>query len=369
MRVAGAAIATLLVVSAGVANAAPQLDKVTLPKGFVIETWAEGVPTARQMVLGPKGTLFVGTMRFGAKPDEGKVYAVRTVNGKREVKTLLTGLNNPNGVAILNGNLYVAENHQIRRYDNIEANLASVPKPVEVAKLPPEAHHGWRYIAFGPDNKLYVGIGAPCNVCDKDKDGYAQIWRMNPDGSGREVVARGVRNTVGFTWQPKTNTFWFTDNGRDEMGDNVPDCELNKLSKVGENFGFPACHAGSVRDPDFGKLGTCGQYTAPALKLGPHVAPLSAKFYTGTQFPEAYRGSLFVAQHGSWNRSQPIGYRIMQVKLDGERITGYEPFATGFLQPDGKVLGRPVDLLVLADGSMLVSDDQEGVIYRISYKG
>jgi glucose/arabinose dehydrogenase len=369
MRSAGAVFATLFVVAGGIANAAPQLDKVKLPAGFTIETWAQGVPLARQMVLGSKGTLFVGTMRFGGKPDEGKVYTVRTVNGKREVKTLISGLNNPNGVAIHGGNLYVAEIHRIRRYDNIEANLSALSKPVEIAKLPAETHHGWRYIAFGPDNKLYVSIGAPCNVCDKDKDGFAQIWRMNPDGSGREVVARGVRNSVGFTWAPKTNTFWFTDNGRDEMGDNVPDCELNKVSKVGEHFGFPACHAGSVPDPEFGKTGSCGQFTAPALKLGPHVAPLGAKFYTGTQFPAAYRGSMFIAQHGSWNRSQPIGYRIMQVKFDGERIAGYEPFASGFLQPDGKVLGRPVDLLVLADGSMLVSDDQEGVIYRISYKG
>jgi glucose/arabinose dehydrogenase len=368
MRLAGALAAGLFAV-AGAAVAAPQLDKVKLPAGFTIETWATNLPTARQMVLGPKGTLFVGTMRFGSKPDEGKVYAVRTVNGKREVTTILSGLNNPNGVAIHDGALYVAEIQRIRRYDNIEDNLTALPKPKEIAKLPSETHHGWRYIEFGPDNKLYVSIGGPCNVCDRDKDGFAQIWRMNPDGSGREVVARGVRNSVGFTWQPKTNTFWFTDNGRDEMGDNVPDCELNKLTKVGEHFGFPACHAGSVVDPEFGKVGACAQYTPPVVRLGPHVAPLAVKFYTGTKFPAQYQGAAFVAQHGSWNRSQPIGYRIMVVKLNGEKVAGYEEFATGWLQPDGKVLGRPVDLLVLADGSMLVSDDQEGVIYRISYQG
>jgi glucose/arabinose dehydrogenase len=356
-----------LALAACSAMAAPSLEGVKLPDGFQIEVWSDKVPLARQMAWGPKGTLFVGSMKFGAAPAD-KVYAVRTVNGKPVVSTLLTGLNNPNGVAVRNGALYVGEVNRIVRYDNIEANLAKPPKPVVITRLPTEQHHGWRYIAFGPDDKLYVSIGAPCNVCDKGDVGYAQILRMNPDGTGREPVAKGVRNSVGFDWQPKSNKLWFTDNGRDLMGDNVPDCELNRLDKVGDDFGFPYCHAGDVVDPEFGKLKGCSAAVAPALKLGPHVAPLSILFAGGNQFPASYQNTAFVAQHGSWNRSVPIGYRIMQVKLDGDRVVSYEPFVTGWLKADGKVAGRPVDLLWASDGSMLVSDDQEGAIYRISYK-
>jgi glucose/arabinose dehydrogenase len=349
------------------AFAAPSVEGVKLPPGFHIEVWAEGLPLAREMAVGSRGTVFVGSMRFGGTVAD-KVYVVRTVNGKRQVSTLLSGLNNPNGVALRNGSLYVAEVNRITRYDDIESHLDNPPKPVVITRLPTAQHHGWRYIAFGPDDKLYVPIGAPCNVCDKDAEGYARILRMDPDGKNRETIAHGVRNSVGFAWQPKTNKLWFTDNGRDMLGDNVPDCELNRLDKAGDHFGFPFCHAGSVADPEFGKLGSCSQAIAPALKLGPHVAPLGIRFYTGAQFPAGFRNTAFIAQHGSWNRSTPIGYRIMQVKLDGNQVTGYEPFATGWLRPDGKVTGRPVDLQLLRDGSMLVSDDQEGAIYRISYK-
>jgi glucose/arabinose dehydrogenase len=361
-----AGVGTVLALAAGSAVAAPSLEGVKLPPGFQIEVWTDQVPLAREMAWGPKGTLFVGTMKFG--PGADKVYAVRTVNGKPVVKTLLTGLNTPNGVAVRNGALYVAEINRIVRYDDIEANLDKPPKPVVITRLPTEQHHGWRYIAFGPDDKLYVAIGAPCNVCDKGDVGYAQILRMNPDGTGREPIAKGVRNSVGFSWQPKSNKFWFTDNGRDEMGDNVPDCELNRLDKVGDDFGFPYCHAGSVMDPEFGKLKGCSAAVAPALKLGPHVAPLAIRFVTGGQFPAAFQNTALIAQHGSWNRSVPIGYRIMQVKFDGDKVTGYEPFLTGWLKDDGKVTGRPVDLQWAPDGALLVSDDQEGAIYRISYK-
>jgi glucose/arabinose dehydrogenase len=237
-----------------------------------------------------------------------------------------------------------------------------------ITHLPTEQHHGWRYIAFGPDDKLYVAIGAPCNVCDKGDRGYAQILRMNPDGTGREPVAKGVRNSVGFAWAPKNSKLWFTDNGRDLLGDNVPDCELNRVDEVGKDYGFPYCHAGSVVDPEFGKLKGCSAAVAPALKLGPHVAPLAIRFYKRGQFPASYADTAFIAQHGSWNRSVPIGYRIMQVKLNGDKVVGYEPFLTGWLKSDGKVTGRPVDLQWASDGSLLVSDDQEGAIYRISYK-
>jgi glucose/arabinose dehydrogenase len=364
---AKAGVGTVLALAACSAFAAPSLEGVKLPPGFQIEVWADNVPLARQIAFGPKGTVFVGSMKFGAAPAD-KVYAIRTVNGKRVVSTLLTGLNNPNGVAVRNGALYVGEVNRIVRYDNIEANLEKPPQPVVVTRLPTEQHHGWRFIAFGPDDKLYVSIGAPCNVCDQGDKGYAQILRMNPDGTGREPVAKGVRNSVGFTWQPKSNKLWFTDNGRDLMGDNVPDCELNRLDKAGDDFGFPYCHAGDVVDPEFGKLKGCSAAVPPALKLGPHVAPLSVLFYTGKQFPAAYQSTAFIAQHGSWNRSVPIGYRIMQVKIDGDKVVSYEPFLTGWLKADGKVTGRPVDLQLLPDGSMLVSDDQEGALYRISYK-
>jgi glucose/arabinose dehydrogenase len=364
---AQAGIGMVLALAACSAFAAPSLEGVKLPPGFQIEVWTDKVPLARQMAFGPKGTVFVGSMKFGAAPAD-KVYAISTVNGKPVVKTLLTGLNNPNGVAVRNGALYVGEINRIVRYDNIEANLDKPPQPVVVTRLPTEQHHGWRYIAFGPDDKLYVSIGAPCNVCDKGDVGYAQILRMNPDGTGREPVAKGVRNSVGFAWQPKSNKLWFTDNGRDMLGDNVPDCELNRLDKVGDDFGFPYCHAGDVVDPEFGKLKGCSAAIAPALKLGPHVAPLSVRFYKSGQFPAAYANMALVAQHGSWNRSVPIGYRIMQVKLDGDKVIGYEPFLTGWLKADGKVTGRPVDLQWAQDGSLLVSDDQEGAIYRISYK-
>ncbi|HEY8508554.1 MAG TPA: sorbosone dehydrogenase family protein, partial [Steroidobacteraceae bacterium] len=365
VRRAAYAVAFAGVAAVSVASP-PDLSAVKLPPGFRIETYVAEVPFARSMAMGEKGTLFVGSMRFGTRPSDA-VYAVRTVNGERKVSTLLKGLNNPNGVAVHDGDLYVAEIHRITRYDDIESNPDKPPKGVEIAKLPAEQHHGWRYIAFGPDNKLYVAIGAPCNVCDRDKEDFATIIRMNADGSGREVVARGVRNSVGFTWHPTTKELWFTDNGRDMMGDDVPDCELNRLARVGDHFGFPACHAGDVPDPEFGKLGPCSKFVPPVLKLGPHVAPLAVKFYTGTQFPAEYRGQMFIAQHGSWNRSKPIGYRIMRVKLDGNRVVEYEPFVTGWLGEDGKVTGRPVDILQMPDGSLLVSDDHVGAIYRISY--
>jgi glucose/arabinose dehydrogenase len=359
-------IAACTLLAVAVASAAPSTEGVQLPPGFKIEVWADNVPLAREMAISPKGTVFVGSMRFGKPATD--VYAIRTVGGKRKVTTLLTGLNNPNGVAFRDGALYVAEVHQITRYDDIENHLDKPGKGKLITHLPTEQHHGWRYIAFGPDGKLYVAIGAPCNICDKGAQGYAQILRMNPDGSGREPIAKGVRNSVGFAWQPGSGKFWFTDNGRDEMGDNVPDCELNRLDKVGDDFGYPYCHSGDVPDPEFGKLGSCSTAIPPVQKLGPHVAPLAVRFYTGAQFPAEYRNQAFIAQHGSWNRSTPIGYRIMLVKLNGDRVTGYEEFATGWLKPDGSVTGRPVDLQLLKDGSMLVSDDQENAIYRISYQ-
>ncbi|HEY6643394.1 PQQ-dependent sugar dehydrogenase [Povalibacter sp.] len=353
------------VLGAASAVASPATDKVIanvrLPPGFKLEVYADDVPFARSMTLGSKGTLFVGTRK-------GMVYAVSPAAGsgaKRATRTIAEKLNQPNGVAFRDGALYVAEVSRIIRYDGIEASLDTIPAPSVVRDdFPKDGHHGWKYIAFGPDGKLYVPIGAPCNVCDQPK--YAAITRMNPDGSDREVFARGIRNTVGFTWHPTTRELWFTDNGRDYLGDDVPPCELNVAPRPGLDFGFPYCHGRDIKDPEFGRLGECSKMTPPVQLLGAHVAPLAVKFYTGTAFPERYRNLVFIAEHGSWNRSEKSGYRITTVKLDGNKAVSYEPFATGFNRGN-EVYGRPVDLLLLEDGSFLVSDDQAGAIYRLSY--
>lgn len=354
--------AILFAASAATADTAATLAQLELPDGFQIAAYTTEVPGARSLALSSEGTVFVGTRGTGA------VYAVRaTGEGRPRVFTIATGLNLPNGVAYRDGALYVAEVNRILRYDAIEKNLEHPPQPVVVVDdLPRDRHHGWKYIAFGPDGKLYVPIGAPCNVCDKA--GYAVITRMNADGSGREVFARGVRNTVGFTWHPDSQQLWFTDNGRDWLGEDTPPCELNYAPRAGLHFGFPFCHGGEIKDPELGRFGSCEAATPPARKLGAHVAPLGVKFYTGTQFPESYRNQLLIAEHGSWNRKERSGYRLMRVRLEGNKAVSYEPFVTGWNQPDS-VLGRPVDLLVTADGSLLVSDDKAGVIYRITYRG
>ncbi len=359
-----AALMVGMLASIGV-SASPATDKVLanvrLPPGFKLEVYTDAVPGARSMALGRLGTLFVGTRTgplyaVSGNPAQGKAHRVRVLARK---------LNMPNGVAFRDGALYVAEVHRITRYDDIESALDQPPTPKIVRDdLPRDRHHGWKYIAFGPDGRLYVPIGAPCNVCNEPK--YAVITRMNADGSGHEVVARGIRNTVGFTWHPETHELWFTDNGRDWLGDDQPPCELNVAPHVGLDFGFPYCHGRHDKDPDFGALGECSRMTPPVQLLGAHVAPLAVKFYTGTNFPQAFRGRAFIAEHGSWNRSEKSGYRITMVTLNGHRASAYEPFATGFHRDD-EVFGRPVDLLELEDGSMLVSDDAAGAIYRISY--
>ncbi len=349
------------------------LDKIKLPPGFEISLFADNVPNARSLRLTPDGTLFVSTRR------EGKVYAVRDTDGDYvadEVYTIAEGLNMPNGVAFRDGALYVAEVNRILRYDDIENHLIDPPEPVVVYDdLPSDRHHGWKYIDFGPDGKLYVPVGAPCNICDEG-DPYAAILRMNPDGSDVEVFARGVRNTVGFTWDPLTGELWFTDNGRDNIGgrnqditDNSPPCELNHAPRAGMHFGYPYVHGRAILDPEFGAGHDPADYTPPAQELGPHVAPLGVEFYTGAMFPEEYRNQIFIAEHGSWNRRQKIGYRVTLVRLDEHRRpTSYEPFAEGWLEGNDN-WGRPVDLELMPDGSMLLSDDQNGVVYRITYTG
>ncbi len=342
----------------------PSLSHIKLPKGFSISVYADNIKNARSMTISPSGVLFVGN-RSG-----GSVYALVDEDGDYKadkVYTIASGLFMPNGVAFRNGSLYVAEVNRILRYDDIENKLTSPPKPVVIRDdFPKETHHGWKFIAFGPDGKLYIPVGAPCNVClEKDKR-YASIMRMNPDGSEPEVFAHGVRNTVGFGWHPVTNELWFTDNGRDMLGDDIPPDELNHAPKKGMHFGFPFLHGNNITDPDFGKNADFDSFTRPAQELGPHVAALGMRFYTGNMFPAEYKNKIFIAEHGSWNRSNKIGYRVTLVSLEGNKSTGYSTFAEGWLQNE-KATGRPVDIQQLPDGSILVSDDYANKIYRIRY--
>jgi glucose/arabinose dehydrogenase len=352
------------------------LRQIKLPPGFSIDLYATGVDSARQMVLGDKGTLFVGS--WSAK----KVYAVVDANRDQKadrVLTIASGLHDPIGVTFRDGSLYVAEVSRVTRYDGIESKLENPPPPVVVTKdLPTESHHGQKFIRFGPDGWLYVPVGAPCNVCERaDDPRFATILRMKPDGTGTEVFASGVRNTVGFDWHPQTRELWFTDNGRDLMGDDIPPDELNHAPKKGLAFGFPYCHAGEIKDPEFGDKRACTGFQPPARKLDPHGAAIGMRFYTGRMFPAEYHNQIFIAEHGSWNRTVPIGYRVMVAKLEGRTVTSFTPFAEGWLQgvaatkgntTSGRTWGRPADVLVMPDGALLVSDDLAGVIYRISYK-
>ena len=343
------------------------LNTIKLPKGFKIEVFAE-VPDARSMAVSPSGIVYVGNK------DKDKVYALQDTNGDNKADkrwVLASGLNMPNGVAFHEGDLYVAEVSRILKFQDIESKLENPPSPIVISDdYPSEAHHGWKYIAFGPDGKLYVPVGAPCNICESKNEIYASITRLNKDGSGREIFAKGVRNSVGFTWHPETKELWFTDNGRDSMGDNIPSCELNHAPKIGLHFGYPYCHEGSVKDPEFGNKRPCSDFSPPADKLGPHVAPLGLKFYNGTMFPESYKNQIFVAEHGSWDRSKKSGHNVSLVRFNNNKVAGHEVFASGWLNDaTQKVWGRPVDILVLKDGSLLISDDQAGVIYRVTYAG
>lgn len=350
----------LLTSTTAYSQSTPVPEGINLPDGFSIEVFADDVPNARSMVEGDQGTIFVSTR------SDGRVFAVVTeADGTTSVKTIAADLRTPNGIEFLDGDLYVAETTRLIRFADIESRLDDVPAfEVLDDSFPEERHHGWRYIKFGPDGKLYMSIGAPCNVCDRD--GFGIIQRMDPDGSNKETFAFGVRNSVGLEFHPVTGELWFTDNGRDMLGDDTPPGELNHAPVPGLHFGFPFCHGGDVPDPEFGDARSCDEFRAPARKLGPHVAPLGLEVYDGRMFPDEYHGSVFIAEHGSWNRSEKIGYRISRVTLDGNSATGYEIFADGWLQGD-EVSGRPVDLLILDDGSLLVSDDHAGRIYRIRY--
>lgn len=344
------------------------LERLKVPEGFKVEVYARDIKNARSLCYSPEGTLYVGTR------SEGGVYALKDTDGDYKADRkfdLLKGGNMPNGVAVKDGDLYIAEVNRILKIKSIESKLANPGTPeVVYDKYPTESHHGWKYIAFGPDGKLYVPVGAPCNICESDSI-YATITRMNPDGTGLEIVQKGIRNTVGFTWHPVTGELWFTDNGRDMMGDDVPECELNFAPRERMDFGYPYCHQGDVPDPEFGSKHPCTDFTPPAAKMGPHTAPLGITFYTGNMFPPEYKNQIFVARHGSWNRSKKSGYDVVIATLDaGGKITGVKPFIEGWLDQDkDDVWGRPVDLEILPDGSMLVSDDFADVIYRVTYTG
>ncbi len=341
------------------------LAQITLPAGFKIDYFAENVPNAREMTLSGDGSIvYVGSM------DAGKVYALPDRNDDHKADTVIiiaSGLELPVGVAWRQGALYVSAVSRILRFDSIDTHLMNPMQPVVVFDgYPTDRAHGWKFIAFGPDDKLYVPVGAPCNECIPPSDIYATITRINPDGTGLEIYASGIRNSVGFDWQPGTNVLWFTDNGRDNLGDNVPPDELNRAPHSGMNFGYPYCHGGNIPDPQYGYLHNCTEFTPPAMRLGPHVASLGMRFYTGNMFPPEYRNQIFIAEHGSWNRSIPIGYRVTWVRVSGDSALSYDVFAEGWLQ-GSEAWGRPVDVQVMPDGSMLVSDDRAGAIYRISY--
>ena len=341
------------------------LKKMKLPPGFKAEVYQAGILDARGMREGDNGTIFVSSL-FVA----GKIYAITNQGGKRELLTIADKLFLPNGIEFHKGSLFVATPKEITRYDNIEKNLKNPPKPVMVkSDLPGDIPHGWKFIKIGPDGKLYVPIGAPCNICEPDtKKGYTQIWRMNPDGTGWESVVQGMRNTVGFDWHPKTKELWFGDNQRDWLSEDLPNDELNRVTKQGQHFGFPYCHGGELTDPELGWGKSCGEYISPAVKLGPHAAPLGMRFYTGKMFPQKYQNAIFLTRHGPWNRTKKIGADVVAVIIDDKGRAKMEPFLTGLIE-NNQYLGRPADVHVMKDGSLLVSDDHNGAIYRITYSG
>lgn len=378
------------VAATGSACAAPAADpapgglearvrSLNVADGFEIALYAEGVANARQMALGDQGTLFVGSRRAG------RVHAVVDSGGDHRadaIHLIASGLRHPSGIAFRDGALYVAEIPRILRYDDIESRLEDPPEPVVVSDaLPGARHHGWRYLKFSPDGELYVSVGAPCNVCDgvslksragwgdADRELFATIARVDLDTGELTPYAFGIRNSVGFDWHPDNGYLVFTDNGRDMMGDDVPPDELNVATEPGQHFGFPWCHGGDIPDPEYGKERPCSDFRPPAQKLGPHVASIGMTVISGEALPAEYYGRAVIAEHGSWNRSTPIGYRVMTVALDGDRGTAYEPLVEGWLLDDGSAWGRPSDVLELPDGSLLVADDRADAIYRIVVDG
>jgi len=337
------------------------VGQLKAPKGFNIELYASGMPNARSMAYSPKGTVFVGSRL------QDKVYAITNKDGKRQVHVLVSGLYRPNGVAYKDGTLYIAELSQISKIENVDDKIDASPKPVVIYNdLPKDEAHGWKYLAIGPDNKLYFEVGQPGNNVLHDKN-HGQLRRINLDGSGAEVIAYGIRNTVGFDWNPRNHELYFTDNGRDWLSEDWPNDKLNRITKIGEDFGEPYCHQGNIPDIDFGWGHKCSDFVPPVALMGPHAAALGMKFYTGHMFPAEYHDQIFVARHGSWNRTNKFGGDIALVRLNRDgSVKSVEPFITGFLQ-NNNYIGRPVDVMNMPDGSMLISDDWNGAVYRVSY--
>jgi glucose/arabinose dehydrogenase len=335
--------------------------RLKVPAGFKIDVYASGIANARSLRIGDRGTVFVSNRQLD------KVYAIVERNGKRESKVIASGLDRPNGLAFRNGTLYIGEGTRISKLENIEDRVENPPQPVVIYDdLPNHQSHGWKFIAIGPDNKLYINVGAPCNICIPPAEN-AQIRRINLDGSGAEVFARGVRNSVGFDWHPVTKELYFTDNGRDWLSEDLPEDELNRVTKAGQHFGFPYCHQGNFTDREVGWGRSCDEFAAPVALLGPHSAALGMRFYTGRMFPAAYQNAIFIARHGSWNRTRKIGGDVIVAMLNKNgTVRSVEPFLTGFLQ-NNEYSGRPVDVQFMNDGSLLVSDDYGGAIYRVSY--
>jgi glucose/arabinose dehydrogenase len=345
------------------ATAPDKLPSASLkvPKGFRVEVYASGIPNARTLRMGDKGTIFVSNRVAD------KVYAITDKGGKREVKVIASGMDRPNGLAFKDGTLYIAEGTKISKLEKIEDNLDNPGKPVAIySDLPNQSSHGWRYIGIGPDNKLYINVGAPCNICEPPATN-AQIRRLNLDGSGAEIYARGVRNSVGFDWHPVTKELYFTEHGRDWLSEDLPEDELNRVTKAGQHFGFPYCHNGTHTDRELGWGRSCDEFEKPVALMGPHSAVLGMRFYTGGMFPKEYRNAIFMARHGSWNRTKKIGGDVVLVKLNKDgTVKSQAPFLTGFLE-NNQYSGRPVDVLQMPDGSLLVSDDYAGAVWRISY--
>jgi glucose/arabinose dehydrogenase len=343
-----------------------ELDKILatikLPPGFKIAVWADGVPQARQMAWGDKGTLFVGTF------DKGTVHSVSGPDGQKVVKPFITGLRMPTGVAFQDGALYVVDIDKLYRYDNPEANLEKAPEgKVVYDDFPPYVPHGWKYLV--PDGKgwFYIPVGVPCNICLPPAS-TGHYRRVDPKTGAAEIVALGVRNSVGGAVDPRSGQLWFTDNGRDWISDDLPNDEVNRVSKIGEHFGYPYCHQGDLADPKYGNDRKCSEFTPPVYKQGPHIAGLGMKFYTGDMFPAEYKNGIFIAQHGSWNRAKKLGYRVLFLSVDPDGKNPKEQVFAGTWLDDQKILGRPADVLQAPDGSLLVADDQTGAIYRISYQ-
>ena len=340
------------------------VERLQVPAGFRVEIWASGMPGVRMMTRGPQGKIYAGTRGIG------RVYEISDNAGRRTSRVLVDKLTQPNGLAFNGSSLYVMAIDKVLRFDDVESNPNAQPVDMTAAfNLPPKQHHNWKFLARGPDGKLYVPFGAPCNICDPEPE-YAQIRRYNFDGSGMEVVARGVRNSVGFDFHPRTGELWFTDNGRDWMGEDGPEEELNRVSKAGQFFGFPYCHANGIPDKDVRKANPCAGVTMPVVTLGAHAAALGMRFYTGSMFPAEYRESVLVARRGSWNRNKLNGYDVVRVNASADgRNARVTPFLTGFMDAStNRFWGRPVDVLQLPDGSVLVSDEQNGAIYRVSYQ-